>query len=77
MEWSIPIWNLGISTMDSMEQVHMESIDQIQMELMTITFTVSLLFLVKINLHFHGIEPPATTQRTMLKPPEPQRLCYT
>ena len=50
MEWSIPygihhystwipldsIWNVGISTMDSMEQVHME--------LMTITFTVSLLF---------------------------------
>ena len=30
--------------MDSMEQVHMESMEQLQMELMTITFTVSLLF---------------------------------
>ena len=27
-------------------------------------------------MHFHGIEPQATTWRTMLKPPEPRRLCY-
>ena len=34
----------GLVHMESMEQVHMESMEQIQMELMTITFTVSLLF---------------------------------
>ena len=35
---------LFVGSMDSMEQVHIESMEQIQMELMTIRFTVSLLF---------------------------------
>ena len=34
-----------------------------------------LTILSKKNLHFHGIEASATTRRTILKPPEPQRLC--
>ena len=98
MEWSIPygihcystwipldsIWNLGISTMDSMDKsiwipwtspygFHGTSPYGINGYYIYNVLTI----LSKKNLHFHGIEPPATTQRTTLKPPEPRRLCYT
>ena len=42
--WTSPYGSHGIVHMDFMEQVHVESMEQIQMELMTITFTLSLLF---------------------------------
>ena len=98
MEWSIPygihcystwipldsIWNLGISTMDSVDKsiwipwtspygFHGTSPYGINGYYIYNVLTI----LSKKNLHFHRIEAPATTQRTTLKPPEPQRLCYT